>query len=432
MLSNPKGSLPDVRLTSQSFRAPTNPIVTSGAFVHESDASQRSIELHATPSFPASKLPQVGTTIFTVMSQLAAEHGACNLGQGFPDFEGPALLREALTRAIHGGRNQYAPMIGVNVLREAIAASVQRWYGRAVDADREVTITSGATEAIYAAIAALVRSGDEVVVLDPCYDSYEPAIVLNGGCARHVPLLGETFAVDWSRVAEALTPRTRLLIINSPHNPTGAVLSAADLDTLATLLRNSDTLVLSDEVYEHIIFDGKPHQSLSRHPELAERSFIISSFGKTYHCTGWKVGYCIAPAPLTSEFRKVHQYLTFSTFTPAQFALAEVLEKQPEHCSNLRHFYQSRRDFLQQLLAASRFKLLPVGGAYFQLADFSAIDTERNDREFCRWLVRDVGVAAIPLSVFYETPPTGQRLIRLCFAKGDAILQQAAARLCSL
>ena len=400
MLSNPKGSLPDVRLTSQSFRAPTNPIVTSGAFVHESDASQRSIELHATPSFPASKLPQVGTTIFTVMSQLAAEHGACNLGQGFPDFEGPALLREALTRAIHGGRNQYAPMIGVNVLREAIAA--------------------------------LVRSGDEVVVLDPCYDSYEPAIVLNGGCARHVPLLGETFAVDWSRVAEALTPRTRLLIINSPHNPTGAVLSATDLDTLATLLRNSDTLVLSDEVYEHIIFDGKPHQSLSRHPELAERSFIISSFGKTYHCTGWKVGYCIAPAPLTSEFRKVHQYLTFSTFTPAQFALAEVLEKQPEHCSNLRHFYQSRRDFLQQLLAASRFKLLPVGGAYFQLADFSAIDTERNDREFCRWLVRDVGVAAIPLSVFYETPPTGQRLIRLCFAKGDAILQQAAARLCSL
>lgn len=379
-----------------------------------------------------SKLPGVGTTIFTVMSQLAVSHGAFNLGQGFPDFEGPLLLRTALQQAMQEGKNQYAPMTGVPALREQIANGIKRWYGRTVDCEGEVTITSGATEAIFAAIAAVVRSGDEVVVLDPCYDSYEPAIVLNGGTAIHVPLQGENFAIDWERLAAAFTARTRLLIINSPHNPSGAVLAAGDLDRLAALLRDSRCLLLSDEVYEHIVFDGLEHQSVHRHAELAERSVVVSSFGKTFHCTGWKVGYCVAPDWLTLELRKVHQYLTFSTFTPAQYALAEVLEKLPEHCELLRNFYEARRNTLRNLLAASRLRLLPVGGAYFQLADFSALAPGHSDVAFCHWLVREAGVAAIPLSVFYRTPPPGQQLVRFCFAKSDAVLQGAAARLCSL
>ncbi len=379
-----------------------------------------------------SKLPAVGTTIFTVMSQLAASHGAFNLGQGFPDFDGPLLLRTALQEAMQQGKNQYAPMTGVQPLREQIATGVQRWYGRLVDADTEVTITSGATEAIFAAIAAVVRSGDEVVLLDPCYDSYEPAVVLNGGTTIHVPLQGEHFAIDWERLAAAFTARTRLLIVNSPHNPSGAVLSADDLDRLAALLRNSRCLLLSDEVYEHIIFDGLEHQSVHRHAELAERSVVVSSFGKTFHCTGWKVGYCVAPAWLSKELRKVHQYLTFSTFTPAQYALAAVMEKLPEHCVLLRDFYEARRNTLRTLLAASRLRLLPVSGAYFQLADFGALAPGQDDVAFCHWLVREAGVAAIPLSVFYRTPPAAQQLVRLCFAKSDDVLQGAAARLCAL
>ena len=377
------------------------------------------------------KLPKVGTTIFAVMSQLAAEHGAVNLGQGFPDFDGPPALREALTRAMQAGHNQYAPMTGVPALREAIAAKTERLYGHRPDVDHEITVTSGATEALYAAIAAVVHDGDEVIVLDPCYDSYDPAIALNGGRAVHVPLDPRDFSPDWERIKTAMSPRTRMIMINTPHNPCGSVWSGKDVETLAGLVRDTDVLVLSDEVYEHIIFDGAEHQSVLRHPELAARSFVISSFGKTYHCTGWKVGYCIAPRALSAEFRKVHQYLTFSTFTPAQWALAEVLEDDPQHYLDLPAFYQAKRDRFQALLEGSKFQLRPVAGAYFQVADYSAL-ADDDDRTFCEWLAREGGVAAIPLSAFYEAPPSGQRLIRLCFAKSDGLLERAAERLVAL
>jgi methionine aminotransferase len=375
----------------------------------------------------ASKLPRVGTTIFTVMSQLALQHKATNLGQGFPDFDGPPALREALARHMAEGRNQYAPMTGVPRLREQIALKTERLYGRKVNADTEVTVTSGATEALFAAIAAVVRAGDEVIVLDPCYDSYEPAIELQGARAVHVPLTLPSFAVDWQRVADAITSRTRMILINSPHNPSGAVLSASDLDALAELARRHDLLVISDEVYEHIIFDGLAHQSVLCHAELAERSFVISSFGKTYHCTGWKVGYCVAPPALSAEFRKVHQYLTFCTFNPAQWAFADVLEADPQHYLDLPRFYQDKRDRFAALLRDTPFALLPVRGAYFQVADYSAIST-RDDLSFCEWLCKDIGVAAIPVSAFYEAPPE-MRLIRFCFAKTEATLVQAAERL---
>lgn len=378
------------------------------------------------------KLPHVGTTIFTLMSQRAAEYGAVNLGQGFPDFDPPLRLRDSLAAALNGGHNQYAPMTGVPALREQIAAKVRALYRRTLDADLEVTVTSGATEALFAAIAAVVRAGDEVIVLDPCYDSYEPAIVLNGGRAVHVRLLDESFAVDWPRVQAAITGKTRMLIVNTPHNPSGAVLSAGDLDRLAELTRATDIVVLADEVYEHIVFDGHSHQSLSRHAELAARSFIVSSFGKTYHCTGWKIGYCVAPRQLMSEFRKVHQYLTFCTFGPAQYALADLLEHEPQHHLELPAFYQARRDDFRALLQSSRLRLLPVAGTYFQLADYGTIAPEQDDLQFCDWLVREAGVAAIPLSVFYASPPPKQRLVRFCFAKSDAILTRAAEKLCRL
>jgi len=310
------------------------------------------------------KLPKVGTTIFSVMSQLATQHKAVNLGQGFPDFDGPQSLRDALAAAMNSGKNQYAPMTGLPKLREQIALKTEKLYGRKVNADTEITVTSGATEALFAAIAAVVHTGDEVIVLDPCYDSYEPAIELSGGRAVHIPLTLPDFSVDWQRVRDAITPRTRMIMINSPHNPSGAVLEAADLDALAALLRDTEIFVLSDEVYEHIIFDGRAHQSVLRHAELAARSFVISSFGKTYHCTGWKVGYCIAPSALSAEFRKVHQYLTFCTFTPAQVAFADALESDPQHYLDLPAFYQLRRDRFRALLAPSKFKLLPVKGAY--------------------------------------------------------------------
>ncbi len=374
-----------------------------------------------------SKLPRVGTTIFTVMSQLAAQHKAVNLGQGFPDFDGPPALREALARHVAEGRNQYAPMSGIPKLREQIVLKTERLYGRTVNVDTEVTVTSGATEALFAAIAATVRAGDEVIVLDPCYDSYDPAIELQGGRAVHVPLVAPSFAVDWDRVAAAVTPRTRMIMINSPHNPGGGVLEWSDLERLAEIATRHDLLVLSDEVYEHIIFDGRAHQSVLRHPSLAARSFVVSSFGKTYHCTGWKVGYCIAPAALSAEFRKVHQYLTFSTFTPAQWALADVLESDPQHYLDLPAFYQAKRDRFRELLAGSRFQLLDVAGAYFQVVDYSAISST-DDLSFCEWLCKDKGVAAIPLSAFYETTPD-LRLIRFCFAKSDATLVAAAERL---
>jgi methionine aminotransferase len=374
------------------------------------------------------KLPRVGTTIFTVMSQLAAEHAAVNLGQGFPDFEPPAFLQDALVRAMREGKNQYAPMTGIGPLREQIAAKISALYGRQVNPDTDVTVTSGATEAIFAAVHAVVRAGDEVIVLDPCYDSYEPAIDLAGARAVHVPLVAPDFHVDWQRVRDAVTPRTRLLIVNSPHNPTGAVFSPDDLESLAALVRETGIFVLSDEVYEHIVFDGAVHQSVLRHAELAEKCFVVSSFGKTYHCTGWKLGYCVAPAALSAEFRKVHQYLTFCTFAPAQWALAEMMAQHPEHHLELPAFYQDKREQFRALLADTRFGLPAVQGAYFQLADYSAI-SDLDDVAFARWLTIEKGVASIPLSPFYESPPSGQRLIRFCFAKSDATQQAAAERL---
>lgn len=375
-----------------------------------------------------SKLPRVGTTIFTVMSQLAARHGAVNLGQGFPDFDGPPRLREALARAMAEGKNQYAPMTGVPALREAIAAKIARCYGARVDAEAEITVTSGATEALYCAITALVRAGDEVIVLDPCYDCYEPAIELAGARAIHVPLVPPAFGVDWDRVRDAITPRTRMILVNSPHNPSGAVFDAADLDALAAITRDSDIVVLSDEVYEHIVFDGRRHLSLVGHPELRARSIVVSSFGKTWHCTGWKIGYAVAPPALSVEFRKVHQYVTFCTFAPAQWALAEAMTAMPAHEDELPAFYQAKRDRFRALLADTRFELLPVAGAYFQTVDYSAI-SDQPDAAFCEWLVREQGVAAIPVSAFYDAPPEGQRLVRFCFAKTDATLDAAAARL---
>ncbi len=376
------------------------------------------------------KLPKVGTTIFTVMSQLALQHQAVNLGQGFPDFEPPQLLRDALTRAMNEGRNQYAPMHGTAALREQIVLKTQQLYGRKLNVDTDITVTSGATEAIFAAIAAIVRAGEEVIVFDPAYDCYEPAIELQGAHAVHIPLRVPSFAIDWQRVRDALTPRTRMILINSPHNPSGAVLSAADLETLATIVRDTNIVVLSDEVYEHIVYDGAQHESVLRHPELAERSIVISSFGKTFHCTGWKVGYAVAPAALSAEFRKVHQYLTFCTFHPAQVAFAEFLAAHPEHYRELPAFYQAKRDRFRALLQPSRFKLLDVAAGYFQLVDYSAIRDE-DDLAFSRWLVSEGGVAAIPISPFCASPPA-TRLLRLCFAKSDATMDAAAERLCRL
>jgi methionine transaminase len=376
-----------------------------------------------------SKLPRVGTNIFTRMSQLATQHDAVNLGQGFPDFPTPPALGEALARHVAAGQNQYAPMTGVPKLREQIALKTRRMYGRAVNPDTEVTVTSGATEALFAAVAATVGAGDEVIVLDPCYDVYEPAVQLQGARAVHVPLALPRFDVDWERVKAAISPRTRMIVINSPHNPSGAVLERSDLDTLAELLRGTDIAVLSDEVYEHIIFDGREHQSVLRHPELSERSFVVSSFGKTYHCTGWKVGYCVAPPELSTEFRKVHQYLTFATFTAAQWAFADVLESDPQHYLDLPAFYTARRDRFRELLQGSRFELLPVGGAYFQVADYSAIAGDLDDVAFCEWLVAEKGVAGVPVSVFYDTPPPELKLVRFCFAKTESTLAAAGERL---
>jgi len=376
------------------------------------------------------KLPKVGTTIFSVMSQLAVEHKAVNLGQGFPDFEPPEALREAVTRAMSEGRNQYAPGIGLQPLREQIALKTERMYGHKLSADTEVTVTSGATEALFAAIAAVVRAGDEVIVFDPAYDSYEPAIELQGARAVHIPLQAPTFSVDWQRVRDAVTPKTRMILINSPHNPTGAVLSSADLDELAAIVRDTEIVVLSDEVYEHIVYDGAHHQSVLRHAELAARSFVVSSFGKTYHCTGWKVGYAVAPKALSAEFRKVHQYLTFCTFHPAQVAFAEFMASTPQHYLELPAFYQAKRDRFRELIKPSRFTLLDVPGGYFQLVDYSAI-SNKDDVAFCEWMVKEGGVAAIPLTPFYETAP-GTHLLRLCFAKSDATMEAAAERLCKL
>ena len=382
------------------------------------------------PMIPESKLPDVGTTIFTVMSALAAEHGAINLSQGFPDFEPPGFLLDRVAHHLHAGRNQYAPMTGVPALAEAVAEKIGEMYGAEVDPAAEITVTSGATEALFCAIHAVVRPGDEVIVFDPAYDAYEPAVRLAGGRTVHLPLAAPDFALPWPSLEQALTARTRLVIINSPHNPTGAVLAAADLARLGSLLAGRECYVLADEVYEHIVFDGAAHASVLAEPSLRERGFAVFSFGKTYHATGWKVGYAVAPPALTGEFRKVHQFVTFTTSTPVQWALADMLREHPEHHRELSAFYQARRDRFREMLAPSRFELLPCAGTYFQLADYGRISDEP-DSEFARRLTTEHGVAAIPVSVFYDSPPDA-RLVRFCFAKEEETLARAAEVLCRI
>lgn len=374
----------------------------------------------------ASKLPQVGTTIFTVMSALAAEHNAVNLGQGFPDFACDPALVDAVTAAMQAGHNQYPPMTGVPALREAVSAKIEALHGRRYDPASEITITAGATQAIITAILAVVHPGDEVIVLDPCYDSYVPNIELAGGRAVRVPLTPGSFRPDFGKISAAITPRTRAILINSPHNPSATVWSDQDMQALQDLLAPTDILLISDEVYEHMVFDGGQHQSAARFAGLAARAFIVSSFGKTFHVTGWKVGTVAAPAALTAEFRKVHQFNVFTVNTPVQHGLAAYL-KDPAPYLQLPAFYQAKRDLFREGLAGSRLKLLPSTGSYFQCVDISAV-SDLNESDFCQWLTREIGVAAIPLSAFYGDG-FDQRVVRFCFAKKDDTLRAALERL---
>lgn len=379
-----------------------------------------------TPIKIDSRFPALGTTIFTVMSGLAAECGAVNLSQGFPDFQAEPALFDAMHRHMSGGRNQYAPMAGVPELRQAIVDKVATLYGRRFDVDAEVTVTAGATQAIFTAVAAFVRPGDEVIVFEPVYDSYVPAIETVGGKAVFAQLKFPDYAPDWAQVRALITPQTRMLIINSPHNPTGSLLSAVDLDQLAELLRGTNIVVLSDEVYEHIVFDGECHASVAAHAELAARSLIVSSFGKTYHITGWKIGYVLASTALMAEFRKVHQFNVFSVHTPSQLALAEYMQDSSRHLG-LASFYEEKRDFFRDLLAETPFQLLPCRGTYFQLARYDKI-SDLPDRQFAEWMTREIGVAVIPISVFYAEG-RDDRVVRFCFAKKAETLNAAAERL---
>ena len=379
----------------------------------------------ASPVTIDSKLPSVGTTIFTVMSKLATECGAINLSQGFPDFQADRALFDAVHEAMLAGRNQYAPMTGMPELRAAIATKVADLYGTAYDAESEITVTAGATQALFTAIAAFVRPGDEVIVFAPVYDSYVPAIETVGGKAVYATLQYPDYKPDWDEVRSLITPRTRMIIVNTPHNPTGSLLDAADLATLAEITRDTDIVLLGDEVYEHICYEGE-HQSLARHPELAARSLIVSSFGKTYHITGWKIGYCYGAAALMAEFRKVHQFNVFTVHGPSQLGLAAFMADPSRHLG-LADFYRHKRDFFRQQLEGSKFELLPCRGTYFQLARYDAI-ADLPDQEFARWLTREVGVAVIPVSVFY---PDGRdhRVVRFCFAKQEATLAAAGEKL---
>ncbi|MFZ6845149.1 pyridoxal phosphate-dependent aminotransferase [Undibacterium sp. RuTC16W] len=377
---------------------------------------------------PVSKLPEVGTTIFSVMSALAAEKKAVNLGQGFPDFDCDSSLVDAVSKAMLDGHNQYPPMAGVPVLRAEIARKIKALYGRAYDAESEITVTAGATQAILTTLLACVHPGDEVIVIEPAYDSYVPSIRLAGGIPVLVSMeLGpEGYQIPWDKVKTSMTAKTRLLMLNSPHNPTGSVLSPADIQALSAIVRDTKVLIASDEVYEHMVFDGVRHESLCRHEELAERSFIISSFGKTYHVTGWKVGYVAAPAALMREFRKVHQFNVFTVNTPMQVGLAHFLAN-PAPYVELPVFYQQKRDLFRDGLMNSRFKLLPAQGTYFQCVDYSAI-SEQSELHFARWLTSEVGVAAIPVSAFYQHGKES-RIVRFCFAKQEGTLHAALKRL---
>jgi len=371
-----------------------------------------------------SKLPDAGTTIFTVMSKMAQDYGAINLSQGFPDFEPDEGLISRVEYYLRNGRNQYPPMTGIPELRAAISRKLKTNSQVEIDSESEITITSGATEALFCAIHCVVRPGDEVIVFDPAYDSYEPAVTLAGGKTIHIPMTLPDYRIDWQAVQQKLNSNTRLIIINSPHNPSASVLQREDLDNLAEAIRPLNCFVLSDEVYEHIIFDGREHASVLTHDELRNRSMAVFSFGKTYHVTGWKIGYCIASAGLTTEFRKIHQFNVFTTPTPMQWAIADFLESNPQNYQQLGVFYQQKRDRFCKMIEGSRFKLLPSAGTYFQLADYSRI-SDKTDTGFANWMTQEKGVAVIPLSPFYKEPPDS-KMIRFCFAKQDATLQQAA------
>ena len=388
-------------------------------------ASERTPELQT-------KLPAVGTTIFTVMSALALEKNAVNLGQGFPDFDCDPKLVGAVNDAMTRGLNQYPPMPGVPVLREAIAAKLQQLHGRSYNPNTEITVTAGATQAIIAAVLAVVHPGDEVIVLEPCYDSYVPNIELAGGVPVRVPLTPGTFRPDFDKISAAITPRTRAIIINSPHNPSATVWTREDMLRLQEILAPTDVLLISDEVYEHMVFDaaqGRAHESAARFPGLAARAFIVSSFGKTYHVTGWKIGYVAAPASLTTEFRKVHQFNVFTVNTPVQYGLASYMQDARPYL-DLPAFYQRKRDLFRAGLAKTRFKLLPSEGTYFQCVDISQV-SDLGEADFCKWLTTEIGVAAIPLSAFYGNG-FDQRVVRFCFAKKDETLNSALERLAKL
>ncbi len=381
-----------------------------------------------TPSFP-SRLPTVGTTIFTVMSALAAEKQAINLGQGFPDFECDPVLIDAVAQAMRDGHNQYPPMAGVAALREAIASKVHAIYGRAYHPNTEITVTAGATQALLSAILCTVHPGDEVIVIEPSYDSYLPAIEMAGGVPVRVAMSAPAYAIPFDAIAAAVSPRTRMIMINTPHNPTGRIWKAEDMARLADIVRGTDILILSDEVYEHMVFDGQRHVSVARHPELGSRSFVVSSFGKTHHVTGWKVGYVLAPAPLTAEFRKVHQFNVFTVNSPMQAGIAHYM-RDPQTYETLPAFYQRKRDLFQQGLAKTRFKILPCEGTFFQCVDYSAI-SDLSEGEFARWLISEAGVAAIPMSAFYRDGQESQ-VVRFCFAKREDTLRAALDKLATL
>ena len=413
-------------LTAPASTSPATPAATHAVTPAVTPAARPAFTPAFTTPTVASRLPNVGTTIFTVMSALAQQHGAVNLGQGFPDFECDPTLLDAVNSAMRSGQNQYPPMAGVPALREAVAAKIEAMYGRRFDAETEITITAGATQAILTIILAIVHPGDEVIVLDPCYDSYEPNIELAGGVAVHVPLTPLSFEPDFARIAAAITPRTSAIIVNTPHNPSATVWSAAHMAQLTELLRGTNIIVIADEVYEHMVFDGQAHQSVARSPELAARSVVVSSFGKTYHVTGWKVGYVAAPAALMAEFRKVHQFNVFTVNTPMQHGLASFMRNATHH-TGLPAFYQRKRDLFKTGLAGTRLRPLHTQGSYFQCVDYSAV-SDLTEEAFCRWLTAEVRVAAIPLSAFYKGG-FEQRIVRFCFAKKDDTLRLALERL---
>ena len=381
---------------------------------------------------PKSKLPHVETTIFTVMSALADKYQALNLSQGFPDFDPPDELLDRVSFYLNNSYNQYPPMSGVLPLRVSISDKIKSVYGVEADPEREITVTAGATEALYCAITSIVRPNDEVVMFDPCYDSYDPVVSLNGGIPKHLEMRSPDFRIDWDEVSDSISDTTRLIILNTPHNPTGTVLTPADIEALKQIVAGKNIYLIFDEVYEHIIFDKFEHESICRYPELLQRSFVISSFGKTFHATGWKIGYCLAPADLTVEFRKIHQFVNFTVSTPFQMALADYLKWNSDFCDQLGLFYQAKRDYFCSLLSKSRFRVRPSQGTYFQLLDYSNISGESDVTLSKEW-TRKLGIASIPISVFYRKQPASpQALLRFCFAKDDATLEKAGEILCRI